>query len=184
MQFVLIAILFVILVIALTLGFVIYRISRSATIKDVDGIVDQVNTLQEDLHKAIAKNKSGILSIASSNNQLRNDYINLNTSNLRMFTDLGVVKSTASNLSLATFSNNSNISTLQSSLSANYLTTTALNTSLNQRDFSYLHLDDSDQDNISYLKIGDGKKLQFCTANITERGKATRVESCSNVNLV
>jgi hypothetical protein len=181
MQIFLIAILFVILVIALTLGFVIYRISLSATVKDVDRIVDDVNKLQTDLKKSIAKNTSGVLAVTASNNQLKNDYIKLSSSNLVLFTDMGVVKSNTSNLSLVTSSNSSNISRLQTSLTNDYMTTTALNTNLNSRDFSFLHLDDSNNTTISYLKVSDSN-LHFCTALNSERNAANRPsENCSRV---
>ena len=181
MQIFLIAILFVILVIALTLGFVIYRISLSATVKDVDGIVDDVNKLQTDLKKSIAKNASGVLAVTASNNQLKNEYIKLSSSNLVLFTDMGVVKANTSNLSVATSNNNSNISSLQTSLTNDYMTTTALNTNLNSRDFSFLHLDDSNSTTISYLKVSDNN-LQFCTALNSERNAANRPsENCSRV---
>lgn len=181
MQVFMIAILFVILVMALTLGFVIYRISVSATVKDVDRIVDDVNTLQTDLKKEIAKNKSGVLAVTASNEKLNKEYIQLSSSNSVLFTDLGVVKASTCNLSLATRSNNSNISSLQTSLTDNYMSTNALNSSLNTRDFSFLHLNDSISDKMSYLKVSNNK-LQFCTASESDRmGTARTSESCSNI---
>ncbi len=183
MQVFMIAILFVILVMALTLGFVIYRISVSATVKDVDRIVDDVNTLQTDLKKEIAKNKSGVLAVKESNEKLNKEYINLSSSNSVFDTDLGVVKASTCNLSLATHSNNSNISSLQKSLAENYLRTDALNSSLSTREFSFLHLDDPISDNLSYLKVSNNK-LKFCTASVSDKTSTVRAsERCSDVTV-
>jgi uncharacterized membrane-anchored protein YhcB (DUF1043 family) len=169
MQLVLIAMLFVILAIALTLGFVIYRLSNTATIKDFDRIVDDVNNLQTELKNADA--------------QLKKDYVKLNIANSNLYVDLSVVKRSNSNLSESSFSNSSNISRLQSKLATDYLTTTALNSNLSKHDFSFLHLDDSLTDKMSYLKVS-GSNLQFCTAPELQRNGVRTSESCSNVRFV
>eukprot|EP00873_Tetraselmis_striata_P026957 jgi/Tetstr1/447221/TSEL_034658.t1 len=77
MQAAMIAMLFTVLVLALVLGYVVYRVSQAATVSDLNQVIDDVNSLGETVTGAIEKTVDEVEANKTSSEALRDLYDDL-----------------------------------------------------------------------------------------------------------
>lgn len=159
MQAAIIGLLFTVLVIALVLGYVMFRLSETPKISDVNDVIASVNELAEAINQSITKNSEDVETNKASNEDLRTLYDSLLIKANKNAND--IASYSGSNLTLAqTASDNTeNIDVILDDLTG-YVTTSDLEetvSALGEAWGEVLQFNDGE-----HLKIDDDGKLVFC----------------------
>lgn len=183
-----IAMLFTVLVLALILGYVMYKISQTATITDLNQVIDDVNALGETVTGAIGRTVEEVEANKTSNDVLRGLYDGLlvksNTN------ENGISNNSASNVIMkgAVDKNIGDIETITDSLS-NYVTPAYLaanNYTVSEIGNPYIKTNALDQavEDVGYLKMSSIEEQGFNTLNLRESGQTEATIRALNNSVV
>lgn len=185
MQAAIIGLLFTVLVIALVLGYIMYRLSNTPKISDLNKVIDDVNALGETITDQLLQNSENVEENKASNESLRDLYDDL----LKKSNDNAtkITSYASSNLSLkdSVEGNTGSISTIQTDLMDNYAKTTELGDYAKTTELGG-YMDSHTFDGLSLgdgpLSFGDSRLLVSEEGALTFCGTAEDT-SCASVAL-
>lgn len=162
MQAALIGILFTVLIIALVLGYVMFRLSDTPKISDLNRVIDDLNNLGSTVEESILKNKEAIEGNTTSNEELKTLYDDLLVKSNKNANDISV--NAASNVALdsAVQNNLDNIETIQDELMNDYVPTAGLADLMDGHAFHGINLSGD-----ASILVHQGT-LKFCAAKADE----------------
>lgn len=176
MQAAMIGLLFTVLLIALVLGYIMFRLSNTPTISDMNKVIDDVNALGDTVTDRILSNTEDVEANKASNENLRGLYDDLLAKSNSNATGIALESSSNQLLLSNVNANTSNIGIL-TDMSTNYLTEDSLADYVKTTEFddymgSYVFSGGVPLGGSATLSLDDNK-LRFCSDETT----------CSDVQL-
>ena len=166
-----IGILFTVLLIALVLGYIMFRLSNTPTISDLNKVIDDVNALGDTVTDRLLTNSEKVEANKVSNETLQGLYDGLLAKSNSNVTDIALNSSSNNTLLGHMTTNTSNIRILTEDLTDNYVLTTALDGHMNDHVFANgLALSET-----AKIAFEDGQ-LKFCSGGEDS-------QTCSGVSL-
>ena len=151
--------------IALVLGYVMFRLSNTPTISDVDEVIDSINKLAETITTSIVSNSSRVETTEKAADDLKTLYTDLLVKTNKNETDIGNNSTLDGTLKRTVDANTGNIQTIQDELSliTDYVSTNQLDDTIENTLLSIGAAMDSilNFKNSEYLQA-DGEDLKFC----------------------